>query len=838
MNVNRSSCFQGVFFVLLTMVFLSGVLLANSVSPVLEFPQVGLDDPVAYKDYETRFYRDSASNCVQIYLRQDSGRVVHLEADSLNESIGFSVRQISEQPVSLDWGSGEAEISSKGNWRFLQYDLIASSGAIHVGHFILGSMRKERDFQYDQKHLLPLNSPGIYEPELLALIENLGKLPDALRQDQLALLHAKTLEDLRRRMDPEITSKEIGTDSVIEIKQTSFDAKNHLLIQFKLQEGQEAKIEGNSFVVRSRSNRSPLKLIIQIGTDGPALTPLNRTQIFNEKFLQYYESEKSNATKTQSNTSFAWLDREVRGIELVSYKEKLMAGLPNFATYFGRDTMMSAFMLEPIWNASMLEHAISSVLRKLAPSGEVSHEEALGGQAIRENAGEYNSLMALYWNENDKSRGPKILGEAQLILQNLQAPRENYRMVDDDFQLAVLVARYLNHDGLSPERKKQFLLEKITSKSAEKTSRLLLLMQNLAYVADQTGPYAKDPEVLNLVSFFKSEKGTWISGSWRDSEVGYAGGRFAMDVNVIWVPNALKSLTLILDSLQSLGIAHNDLQKLGSNLPGANLKEYIGNREALQTAVETWNKSIESFKVVYTPAEVQKRVRSKLNSLPAEDRHYWSVILDKMNVPKTDLEFLALSLDNLGQPIPVMNTDPATMLYVSGTLPEPFQNSMLLQYPIGLFVDQLGLLVANDAYASPGIWKNFEKDRYHAPTVVWGREVNLLILGLIRNILDSSKSRDSSEASRLALNKIVFAVEKSGLKHNELWSYRIENDKLIPFRYGTSSDIQLWNLTDLSVQFLLQKIPGWNQGSSMRRDSVPRDVSSRDNSYNLFGLQL
>jgi len=30
------------------------------------------------------------------------------------------------------------------------------------------------------------------------------------------------------------------------------------------------------------------------------------------------------------------------GVELLSYREKLMAGLPNFATYFGRDMLMTA----------------------------------------------------------------------------------------------------------------------------------------------------------------------------------------------------------------------------------------------------------------------------------------------------------------------------------------------------------------------------------------------------------------------------------------------------------------------------------------------------------------
>ena len=51
------------------------------------------------------------------------------------------------------------------------------------------------------------------------------------------------------------------------------------------------------------------------------------------------------------------------------------------------------------------------------------------------------------------------------------------------------------------------------------------------------------------------------------------------------------------------------------------------------------------------------------------------------------------------------------------------------------------------------------------------------------------------------------AVEASGLKHNELWSYRIAGDTLRPIRYGTSSDVQLWNSTSLAVEFVLSRLP-------------------------------
>ncbi|MDH3369430.1 MAG: hypothetical protein OEO17_16460, partial [Gemmatimonadota bacterium] len=129
-----------------------------------------------------------------------------------------------------------------------------------------------------------------------------------------------------------------------------------------------------------------------------------------------------------------------------------------------------------------------------------------------------------------------------------------------------------------------------------------------------------------------------------------------------------------------------------------------------------------------------------------------------------------------------------------------------------------GPLVVNDAYASPAVQKRFRDDPYHSPRVVWGREVNLLFLGLARQIeaaYDASgRPRDESEALRSYVDALRHtlettrqAVETSGLRHNELWSYRIDGGTLRPVRYGTSSDIQLWNVTDLAVRFLVDRMP-------------------------------
>ena len=136
-------------------------------------------------------------------------------------------------------------------------------------------------------------------------------------------------------------------------------------------------------------------------------------------------------------------------------------------------------------------------------------------------------------------------------------------------------------------------------------------------------------------------------------------------------------------------------------------------------------------------------------------------------------------------------------------------------YPVGLLVDRLGPLVANDAYAPPTVWEAFKRDTYHSPRVVWGREVNLTLLGLANQVSGATDSLGRPRSPGLApyvtemrdaLRRVNSAVEASGLKHNELWSYEIEGGTLKPIRYGASTDVQLWNVTDLAVQFVLSRI--------------------------------
>ena len=369
-------------------------------------------------------------------------------------------------------------------------------------------------------------------------------------------------------------------------------------------------------------------------------------------------------------------------------------------------------------------------------------------------------------------------------------------MIDDEFQLPVLAARYLADSAVPLDQKRAFLFDS----SDGRGPRLALLHARAGSWSTWTRPYAKDARAANLVSFPKRDATHWRSASWRDSDAGYAGGRFAMDVNAIWAPQALESIGLILAVLPRIGI-------------DSQLTADPANPASLNRAIDTWKGARRHFEVTLSPAEVQKRVAAKLAWLPSVERRYWQTHTAEGGV-RDSLSFLALSLDAAGMPIRVVNTDPATGLFLGSTT-EP---KMVLRdvapftrrYPVGLLIDSLGPVVANDAYAPRQIWERFKADIYHSPRVVWGREVNLLFLGLANRITAAASNPAlGSYVSALheALESTTKAVDASGLGYNELWSYRIAGDQLLPIRYGTSSDVQLWNTTDLAVEFVLSQLP-------------------------------
>src|SRR5947207_3521818 len=763
----------------------------DTVPPYLVFPEPGLDDPVAYEGYSTRVYRDARGNAFQVYLKGSSGRVVNLWADAANESVGFTVRDSSGKPAELAWGSSGAVVTGPANTRSVSYGLELPS-SVSIGLFLLGSMRVERDFQYAGRDSLPLGTPAFPQSELSELIDHIAKLKPAERARHLALLGVSTIDALRARLAPRIVlnpssplsaprrgGQGVRTDTtwVVQVEQPSFDGKTHLWLSLEGDTRETVPTVSGAAVTIRRPAEGPVRVSVRVTTDAPALTPLTRAEIFNEEFHRFAAQVRAD---TAHPLRFRRLEREVRGVELLCYREKLMAGLPNFATYFGRDMLMTALLMQPVWAPAMSEHVVASALGKLSPAGDVSHEEALGGQAIRENAAEYNRLV---------SAGR--LARARALLQHLAATRENYIMVDDDFQLPVVAARYLADPRVPADDKRRFL---------HSEEHLKRLVSNLAFVARKAAPYARAPLATNLVSFPRAPHGggRWTSASCRDSRPGHGSGRFATAVNVIWVPHALEAVGTILDALQQLGVTPVIREQP--------IATFARDRAALERAVAAWKGAERHFRVSLTPDEVTKRVAARLAWLPAAEREYWEGVLRREGSARDTLRFLALSLDGAGRPIPIVNTDPAMALLLDSLGSDrtlELVRPILLPYPIGLFVDGLGPVTANDAYAGRDVWEAFRRDAYHSPTVVWGRDVNALLAGLARQLRASDVGAQHAAPLRDAVRQISDAVDQSGLRHAELWSYTIDHGRLVPSRYGTSSDVQLWSLTDLAVQYLL-----------------------------------
>src|SRR5437867_5493651 len=319
--------------------------------PVLAFPTRGLDDSAAYEGYAARLYRDSRRNSIEIYIEGKTGRIVHLWADALNESIGFTVRDSGGGPQAappVAFAAGQTTVGARGGRRWLRYTLTVLGGrSTQIGQFLLGSMRIERDFGYAGRVRDSINAPTFVPEEFTALARRLaGSYPS-----RLVPLLSLTRSSSRWRA---------------QVYQPSLDARNHMWLTISGDaKRSRALLSGRVLTIRPRVPE-PVDLLVEIATDGPTLDPLDRNQIFSTEFRRFADSAKSPRI---------W--REIRGFELLSSKQKLMAGLPTYATYFGRDMLMTALLMEPVWADTMPEFVMGAAFAKLGPAGDVSHEEAL-----------------------------------------------------------------------------------------------------------------------------------------------------------------------------------------------------------------------------------------------------------------------------------------------------------------------------------------------------------------------------------------------------------------------------------------------------------------------------
>ncbi len=353
-------------------------------------------------------------------------------------------------------------------------------------------------------------------------------------------------------------------------------------------------------------------------------------------------------------------------LAFLSYREKFLAGSWRFNTYFGRDTLISALLLAPVLEPPAIESAITSVLDRLAPNGEVAHEEDIGEFAVLRNVREGRGRVA--------------------------TPIYDYGMVDDDFLLAPLAARWLLDDARGRGRAHEFLARK----EAGGETRGAALARNLVWVVGRATAFADDPRVGNLIDIKRGR----MTGNWRDSEQGLGGGRYAYDVNAALVPAALEAAARLFDSGMLDAYVDAEARK---TLPRA------------ASIAEVWTKRASGFFAVTVPAT---RARADVAAYARE------VGVDSARALRAlggqPLTFNALSLDALGAPIPILHSDEGFRLLLTNPPAEGIAiciDAIMRRYPAGLLTDA-GLLVANPALASPGLRGEFSRYAYHG-AVVW-----------------------------------------------------------------------------------------------------------------------
>lgn len=516
---------------------------------------------------------------------------------------------------------------------------------------------------------------------------------------------------------------------------------------------------------------------------------------------------------------------QVSALSLLSYREKLLAGSWRFLTYFGRDTLLSLWMLEPALAPEVTEQALGSVLERVwldagaigpdgqaVEPGDVAHEEEIGDYAA--------------WKNQQLEHPPA----------DLRTPRYDYKMVDDDFLLAPLLARLAETSDTEPARKRGATQASATKPSATKSSarasagkggkasrraasstgalETLLgkrrsdgrsyeaaALANLALVLSRARPFADDPRPAadkkdKLVAL---RSGSSV-GQWRDSEMGLGFGRYPFDVNVALVPAALAAAQVL-------------YARLGRSAEA----DEAGRIAAAWQGVE----ALFRFEL---PLDV---ARANV------DAYASSVELQKASAALGDdgrglvVEY-GIALDASGAPLPVQHSDHGFVL-AFGQPPEAYLRHVAARlvrpFPAGLLSDA-GVMVANPAFAaadvsvvdpklrddpnddvSTPLRELFTPAHYHG-TVIWSWQQALLAAGLRRQLERSdlsSVTRRELSGAECTLWQVIDATRAQGT--GELWSWAPRDGRaaIRPFGAGAgdvdeSNAIQLWSTVYLAIQ--------------------------------------
>ncbi|RYP03266.1 hypothetical protein DL764_005259 [Monosporascus ibericus] len=470
---------------------------------------------------------------------------------------------------------------------------------------------------------------------------------------------------------------------------------------------------------------------------------------------------------------------QAQSLSFLSYSNKLLAGAWRFLTYFGRDSMITMLLMEPVLSTGeggAFEAGIAAVLERLNKTdGSAAHEETIG---------DYATFLNL--QENITST----------------APQYDYKMIDTDYFLPVLLVDYFVKNAVGRSRASEFLSKKATENPAnyELTYRQLALL-NAEKIINVSAPFAVSGGQTkeNLIHLKEDE----IIGEWRDSTYGLGGGRIPYNVNAALVPAGLRAI--------------------GALAEAGFFPEHPEWNQTAHNYAQVWeDNSLHFFEVNVPQSEARSLVENYVdsNSFP---------FASQSQDINSNVSFYGLALDgnNNQTLVRVMNTDDCFRLFFLNTTNDRQLSSFLSQtadhilqpYPVGLSTD-VGLLVANPAYGGDPVYStNFTNSAYHG-TVVWSWQLAMMAAGLERQLGRCSVQ----SAPEFCLDSELHGKVLSAYNHlwdlidansanlsGEVWSWVYEDGKFSPTPLGalppppgtnpTESDIrQLWSLAFLAVK--------------------------------------
>jgi hypothetical protein len=466
--------------------------------------------------------------------------------------------------------------------------------------------------------------------------------------------------------------------------------------------------------------------------DYPQLTQLSASEVLNEASQGLIQQNPDQTTS----------------LSFLSYSEKLLAGAWRFLTYFGRDSMISLLLLQPVLSEGQggaIEAVISAVLERLnRTDGSVCHEETIG---------DYATYLNLQMNISST------------------APGCTYQMIDTDYYLDVVMEKYFLDSAIGRSRKDAFFATKSTQDFGNQGltyAELALInaekIMNTSFAFAQPGGQTKD----NLIHLKEDQ----VVGEWRDSTFGIGGGRIPYDVNTALVPAALRSIAAL--SAAGFFPSHADW-----------------NTTALQYAQVWEDSTLPLFEVTVSAADAKELVTNYTSAagygFPSNADNITSDVL---------YHGLALDGNNDQALVKVMNTDDCFRHFLLNTTNQTqltsfvnqTANHILQPFPVGLS-NPVGLLVANPAYGGAAVYAaNWTNNAYHG-TVVWSWQMAMMVAGLQRQLDRCSSSSTPDFCSDEATRSNVLAA------YNHLWDLIEANEA------NLSSEVWSWLYSDNAFEF-------------------------------------